>query len=894
MPTQESGLVTRTVPKVTGGVSQRSPVVRDPSQCTELINALPDSVLGLSRRPSSDYLCKLATFNGAHFLYTFSFSPTEKYALFIKDEALTVVDLCNKTEMAVTIAGGSEEYLDISAGSPSDLRAITVGTETFIANRGVTVLNDTSTKSAKDDPTALVWVRLGDLATNYSVVLDSVTTAACTTSTTDRADIDTTNIAVALDFAIPQGRSLSYIKPVGVFVEGDTYTVTETHTGKTSTFHVFPRLAPPGVILLDIAPQVISELFFDEGHTHGNLWDLLDAGTAEPNFTIGGRIQIWSPTKGVLREYTATTDSADGSFEVQNLGILPDTYEVAEKSSSIVIKKPDPMNPGQYIDFDIAVNDGLGGQALQVHKGSTQRFSDLPLNAVEGLKMRVTGELVSEVDDFYVKYTEVGTPQNSGVWVESLKGNELTSLNPATMPHVLTPDGAGGWNFGPATWDARAVGTLVTNKWPSFVGGTIDDMFFYKDRLGFVSGENVVMSQAGSYFNFFRKSVAQLLDEERIDVTSNSALVNKIDFATLQESELILWGDQGQVAVSGSPLLTPKTISEDPAGAYKTSRTVKPVQAGKFSYFTNERGGVTQVFEYFTVDAAKPRKEVTELTESLPKYLSGTPELIGASPEAAMIFVKLTGDSRIFVCNRGRTPVWSTWNFFGTLRAFSVIDDALILSIERSGVIFVESISLSPVPQTRHLDCVVPIATGTYATSKTTWTLPFSMPIDATYPLVVVRQDTGAVIPTGVRTIGTTIVSVSGDYHAVPVFIGLAYPVTWELSTIFVTESAYDYARGETNYTAMTDGVLQLRFIELNYGATGAFNVTVIPNTDAPAQTYTYSFVGSTDASKGTYKVPVLGQNTKVSIIVGGTSHRPFAIQNYSWTGYLSQKTKRI
>lgn len=633
MPSPNSGLVTRTVPKVTGGVSQRSPVVRDPSQCTELINIIPDTTLGMIRRPASQFAAVLTEFNADHYLYTFQFSATEKYALLVKNGALKVVDLVNKNEMTVNVLDGSGTYLT-SADPTKDFQALTIGNETLILNRSITVAQDEITVSPTDAPVGLVWVRLGDQATNYTITLDG-TNYSVTTSASLRDEIDTRNIAAALRLQIPHGVFRADIKPSGVFEVNDTWTLGDSAHSKSSSFHFFPRLLPPGLILEDVIPQLEGIALLDPTGIYGTLGPYVDGKLAYPIITMGDTMMLEGIGSNTFT-FTAVTNHG-GIFTVTNYGLLADTYEVTQIGSSLAIKKKDGI--GGFVDFTFGVSDGLGSQALESFKGTAQKFADLPLTAPDGMKIHIVGEMVSEVDDFYVEYQESSTPDQSGVWVESLKGGELTSLDPSTMPHVLVPDGAGGWNLQQAEWNPRAVGDLITNPMPSFVGSNIDDLFFFKNRLGLVSGENRTMSQSGQYFNMFRKTVAQLLDSERIDVASNSGQVNKINFATFQDHELILWGDEGQIAVTGSPLLTPKTVSEDPAGSFKTSPDVKPVASGKFTYFLTERTGTTQVSEYFSVDAAKPRKEVADLTENVPTYIDGVPTHLAASDANGMIFV---------------------------------------------------------------------------------------------------------------------------------------------------------------------------------------------------------------------------------------------------------------
>lgn len=241
-----------------------------------------------------------------------------------------------------------------------------------------------------------------------------------------------------------------------------------------------------------------------------------------------------------------------------------------------------------------------------------------------------------------------------------------------------------------------------------------------------------------------------------------------------------------------------------------------------------------------------------------------------------------------------RTPkqaAWGKWKFSGTLRAYSVMDNTLVLSIQRGDTVFVETIDISPVPGTRFLDCEQVSAymeTPTLDTGVTTWRLFFDITDDPNYPLTVINTTTGEPITTLPRTYSNKISAV-GDFTSTPVAIGLLYPTQWELSTLFVTTQG---EQGET--IALTDGHLQIRHVEFNYSATGAFTVTVIPNTEDPSQSYEYAFDGTSDAKSGTFRAPVLGQNSKARITVGGTSHRPFAISNFSWTGYISQLTKRV
>ena len=53
----------------------------------------------------------------------------------------------------------------------------------------------------------------------------------------------------------------------------------------------------------------------------------------------------------------------------------------------------------------------------------------------------------------------------------------------------------------------------------TFTGGKIQEMFFHRNRLGFVSDEQIVMSQPGSYFNLFTVSAISFSDDNPIDIS---------------------------------------------------------------------------------------------------------------------------------------------------------------------------------------------------------------------------------------------------------------------------------------------------------------------------------------------------------------------------------------
>ena len=115
-------------------------------------------------------------------------------------------------------------------------------------------------------------------------------------------------------------------------------------------------------------------------------------------------------------------------------------------------------------------------------------------------------------DEYWVKFVADDGTGGSGQWEETAAPGIDKEYDASLMPHQLVRNADGTFTFEQATWAYRLVGDDDTNPAASFVGKKIKDVFFFKNRLGFVADENVIFSEASEYFNFWRTTVTQLLD----------------------------------------------------------------------------------------------------------------------------------------------------------------------------------------------------------------------------------------------------------------------------------------------------------------------------------------------------------------------------------------------
>ena len=167
------------------------------------------------------------------------------------------------------------------------------------------------------------------------------------------------------------------------------------------------------------------------------------------------------------------------------------------------------------------------------------QFSQLPTSGVTiGDIYKIIGDPSNEFDEYYVKATSTG-----GDYEETVKPGITYQLDNTTMPHTLTLS-SGAFTFDKATYDDRTVGDEDSAPNPSFVGQTINGVFFHKNRLGFISDENVIFSRAGDFFNFFTSTVTALLDDSPIDVTVSHTSVSILKKVIPYNESLLFFSDK--------------------------------------------------------------------------------------------------------------------------------------------------------------------------------------------------------------------------------------------------------------------------------------------------------------------------------------------------------------
>lgn len=560
--------------------------------------------------------------------------------------------------------------------------------------------------------------------------------------------------------------------------------------------------------------------------------------------------------------------------------------------------------------YTFGYTDGYGNQAGFMFRDTVNRYEELPRIFVDdGTVFKIKGEPSgsdSTQGAWYVRWKK-STVNADGVWVETVAPNVVVQLDAATMPYILRRETDGTWTFLRETWSDRLVGDDISNPLPSFIGSTINDIVFHRNRLGFLADENLILSQAGSYFNFWATTARAVVDSDQIDVSASTNKVTILRHAVSFNKQLLLFSDKMQfVFGSEGTTLKPGSAKLDPATQFETSATCRPVSLGTNVYFPVPRGQFTGIREYY-VDTNTISNDAADVTAHVPSFVPGGVFRMCTAPTEDMVFALTANDrSKAYVYNTywdGEKKAQSAWHYWQfdlneKLVAIDTFGSTLTLVIARPDGLYLDMMELeerpyTPAPYTVCLDRWIGHNGGTYsaANNATTWTLPFA---DAAGQFVMIVLDKQGQIGQGVLCSrpAANMVSVKGDYSGRTVVIGKKYLSRVRLSEIFNRDQKDD---------SIIAGRLQLRDIDVAFSRTGYFRVQITPN-QRDLQVFQFPNrplglsgfrIGQQLVTDGKTRFSVMSKSDQVLIELVNDSHLPSIFQALEWTGVFTMQARR-
>ena len=648
-------------------------------------------------------------------------------------------------------------------------------------------------------------------------------------------------------------------------------------------------------------------------------------------YDINGDEKVVNAPEG-LSYLSLNGNSANDSF---SLVTIADYSFVINKSVVVETKIPDVTEPEQFVNEhwfnpqygtfiqDVVREDYYQRNVGALERGTVQTFNDLPkpeddIPPANGWRYKVAGYDEDSFGAYYVI-------RRGGVWEETLQEGAEEGLNELTMPHALVRESDGTFSFKPFTWKIRQFGDAESNPSPSFVGKTLRDVFYYKNRLGLLAGENIIFSGAGVYDNFYRSTVTALLDSDLVDVAVSSAKVSQLEYAVPFQNNLMLFSDQTQFILNVDELLTPTSVSIDTATEYDVAPGVRPVGIGSDVYFLTESGNHSRVREYFVRNDSTNGSAATDVTAHVPRYLPrGIKNLAGNSNEDLLCVIsdEEGHTNRVYIykffwTEDGKVQSsWSHWEVNAAddakLIAVATLENHIYVLIERTDGVYLERADVQSGYVTGDLDYAVLLdrltgLSGTYlsGSDETQFTLPYPVTDTANYQLVRGSSFSGEVLTlidpsTYIWTDSTTIL-VPGNQTAGTVYGGVPYEMKYTFSEQFVKNSGGD---------AVTTGRFMLRTFILYYTRTAFFSTSVAPygispdvDDIVPGQLADFTgktvgqaslIVGEPSFGTGSYAFQIYGNSREAKVSLINNTHVQSSFQSVEIEGFYTNRAKLI
>lgn len=405
----------------------------------------------------------------------------------------------------------------------------------------------------------------------------------------------------------------------------------------------------------------------------------------------------------ILDQQAATNTDFDGRWYLEGY------------NNSIVIRKTDEANGvvtdystpgGTPQSFDIDARGGAGNLAIEVFEDDVTDVSKLPLESFSGHNVRILNSATA-ADDYYVKFVAYDTSINRGrgYWQETAARDVSTSLTASTMPHALINTGDTTFTFGPLTWVDRLTGDDVTNPQPSFVGKKINASFFYNNRLGFLSEDNIIFGVANDSYNFFAKSATTQIDSDPIDVNVSSVRPVTLTDVVPAPQGLVVFSSKQQflVLATESGVLTPASTLVRSISTYESDPNISPLEVGNSIAFVNKVTGYSKLF-YMQLREVGQSPSVVDISKTVLEWIPDTVDDLIVSPQNSMVVLVDRQSSYIYIFrfyNNGESDVmraWTKWQVTGTIQSADILDDEMIIVAQHRDEYTINTINLDEVP----------------------------------------------------------------------------------------------------------------------------------------------------------------------------------------------------
>ena len=695
--------INQRIPNFLGGVSQQPDFIKFPGQLRTCHNAYPDVTFGLQKRAPGEYVGKLTNATDGGEWFEILRDNDERYLIQItagNSPTIKVWDLADGTQKTVNFTGGaSSDYSYLIKTGTQPYGKLTINDYTIITNPEKTITKARTTTTFQDN---YAFVTLNEIAYNSEYV---VCLGSSSLSSTTKYRVESLKV-------VKQGTS----SPTWETASPDAaYTGAQTYHGGSSDgawedvkFTVTVNAVHfvnsydgnnPNYNTQYTATVTLQETGVNVGSNYGSLYRDINVNGQNWRVTIEAVSEYQSYTDANAAVYRTPKNIKKGEITKDTvLGNLKTKIEAKYHGQGSNTCAVTVAGNGLYIQTNYAFNTigvrgGLGGDSLEAFTTTAQNISKLPSQCKDGYIVKVSNTEDASADDYYVKFiTDSTGGVGAGVWEETVAPDIDAGYNYTTMPHALinNRDGTFTWSalsFADSNndgtndytavagnyWVDRICGDDNTNPMPTFVGKKITQLFFVRNRLGLLAGEQVVISQPSDYFNFFVGSAISASDADPIDMGASDVKPAILNYALPMQKGVMMFSEAAQFMLfTESEQFSPKTAQLKKLSSYEVTADFSPVDTGTAVMFASNSSSFSKVFELIITGGETPPK-VVEQTRVVPEYIPRDINRITNSAQAGVVTFGKIGDSTLYHYKyfdggqQREQSSWFSWELQGTL-----------------------------------------------------------------------------------------------------------------------------------------------------------------------------------------------------------------------------------
>ena len=439
--------------------------------------------------------------------------------------------------------------------------------------------------------------------------------------------------------------------------------------------------------------------------------NLISAATlAAPSFTANAQATLTLSGTSVSTTYTVvvagtsttTTTDSDDTYD-DALTKIKASIDAASISNLTVVKHQNTLQLTRTSAFTITATGGATGTSISVFQDQVDNVSQLPIQSAHNHTVKIVNT-ASTNDTYFAKFVADNGTSGPGYWEETLDPSLSTGLNTATMPHELVNNSTNTFTFQKVAYTARLVGDDTTNSHPSFVGQKIQQAFFYNNRLGFLSLDNVVLSQSGQHYNFYHTSAQTVTDADPIDLQASTTKPAALHGILPTTQGLILFSKNQQFLMSARDnILTPTTTTIRTISNYEMDDSVDPIDMGSNINFISKTPSYSRVFGMITRGQDENPK-VLDISRVVNEWVPSTIDTFIGSSQNQFIALSSQSDDKVYfylTYNDGEknlVQAWFRWQLSGTVQTIAIDSDDFYAVTKQGSQFTLAKASLSQSP----------------------------------------------------------------------------------------------------------------------------------------------------------------------------------------------------